>query len=145
MLGMIPFLFKYDYDGPIYTTEPTLHTATMLQLDYVNICEKEGKISPYSKKNVKDAVLHTYCLDWGKVTDISPDIKLTLHNSGHSLGSSLVHLHFGNGDHNLVYTGDYKFQRTRLLESASCKFPRLETLITESTYGGVQDIMASRT
>jgi predicted metal-dependent RNase len=78
------------------------------------------------------------------VTDIAPDIKLTLHNAGHILGSSLCHLHFGNGDHNLVYTGDYKFQRTKLLEPALCKFPRLETLITEATYGGVQDIIPSR-
>lgn len=142
--GLIPFLFKYDYDGPIYMTEPTMHLSTMLQLDYLNIAEREGRIAPYGKKDVKNAVLHTYCLEWGKVTDISPDIKLTLHNAGHCLGSSLAHLHFGNGDHNLVYTGDYKFQRTRLLESASCKFPRLETLITESTYGGVQDIVESR-
>ena len=142
--GLIPFLFKYGYDGPIYTSEPTLHLSTMLQLDYINICKREGRPAPYSKKDIKSTVLHTYPLAWGKVTDIAPDIKLTLHNAGHILGSSLIHLHFGNGDHNLVFTGDYKFQRTRLLEAASCKFPRLETLITESTYGGVQDIVPSR-
>ncbi len=142
--GLIPFLFKYGYDGPVYMTEPTLHLSTMLQLDYIGICKREGKPAPYSKKDIKKAILHTYPLSWGKVTDISPDMKLTLHNAGHILGSSLIHLHFGNGDHNLVFTGDYKFQRTRLLEAASCKFPRLETLITESTYGGVQDIVPSR-
>jgi len=142
--GLIPYLFKYGYDGPIYMTEPTLHLSTMLQLDFVNICSREGRPAPYSKKDIKSAVLHTYPLEWGKVTDISPDVKLTLHNAGHILGSSLIHLHFGTGDYNLVFTGDYKFQRTRLLEAAACKFPRLETLITESTYGGVQDIMPSR-
>ncbi|MHA1584187.1 MAG: beta-CASP ribonuclease aCPSF1 [Promethearchaeota archaeon] len=142
--GLLPYLFKYGYEGPIYTTEPTLHLFTMLQLDYLNICKREGRPAPYSKKDIKNTVLHTYPLEWGKVTDITPDIKLTLHNAGHILGSSLIHLHFGNGDHNLVFTGDYKFQRTRLLESASCKFPRLETLITESTYGGIQDITPSR-
>ncbi len=142
--GLVPFLYKYGYDGPIYTTEPTMHLSTMLQLDYVNICSREGRPAPYSKNDIKKAILHTYTLEWGKVTDITPDIKLTLHNAGHILGSSLIHLHFGNGDHNLVFTGDYKFQRTRLLEAASCKFPRLETLITESTYGGVQDVVPSR-
>lgn len=142
--GLIPFLFKYGYDGPVYTTEPTMHLSTMLQLDYVNICAREGRPAPYSKNDIKKTILHTYTLEWGKVTDITPDIKLTLHNAGHILGSSLIHLHFGNGEHNLVFTGDYKFQRTRLLEAASCKFPRLETLITESTYGGVQDVMPSR-
>ena len=142
--GAVPYLYKYGFDGPVYTTEPSMHLSTMMQLDYINVCEREGKIPPYSKKDIKTTVLHTYCLDWGKVTDISPDIKLTLHNAGHVLGSSLAHLHFGNGDHNLVYTGDYKFQRTRLLEAAACKFPRLETLITEATYGGIQDIIPSR-
>ncbi|MHA1746658.1 MAG: beta-CASP ribonuclease aCPSF1 [Promethearchaeota archaeon] len=142
--GLVPFLFKYGYDGPVYMTEPTLHLSTMLQLDYLNICGREGRPAPYSKRDIKSAVLHAYPLEWGKVTDISPDVKLTLHNAGHILGSSLIHLHFGTGDYNLVFTGDYKFQRTRLLEAAACKFPRLETLITESTYGGVQDIMPSR-
>lgn len=142
--GLVPFLYKYGYEGPVYTTEPTLHLATMLQLDYVNICSREGRPAPYSKNDIKKVILHSYPLEWGKVTDITPDIKLTLHNAGHILGSSLIHLHFGNGDHNLVFTGDYKFQRTRLLEAASAKFPRLETLITESTYGGVQDVMPSR-
>ncbi|MHA1512358.1 MAG: MBL fold metallo-hydrolase, partial [Promethearchaeota archaeon] len=142
--GLVPFLYKYGYDGPLYCTEPTMHLSTMLQLDYCNICEREGKPAPYSKKDIKNAVLHAFCLEWGKVTDITPDIKLTLHNAGHILGSSLIHLHFGNGDHNLVFTGDYKFQRTRLFEAASCKFPRLETLITESTYGGIQDVVVGR-
>ncbi len=142
--GLVPFLFKYGYEGPIYCTAPTRNLMTMLQLDYVSLSRREGRMPVYSKSDIKAEVLHTLPLSWGKVTDIAPDIKLTLHNAGHILGSSLCHLHFGNGDHNLVYTGDYKFQRTKLLEPALCKFPRLETLITEATYGGVQDIIPSR-
>ncbi len=142
--GMIPYLFKYDYDGPIYSTLPTRNLSTMLQLDYIQIAEKEGKVCPYKKGDVKDAVLHTIPLQYGEVTDIAPDIKLTLHNSGHILGSALVHLHYGEGAHNLVVTGDFKFQKTRLLESASVNFPRLETLVTEATYGGKKDEIPSR-
>ncbi|MCP4764295.1 MAG: beta-CASP ribonuclease aCPSF1, partial [archaeon] len=142
--GLIPYLYKYGYNGPVYCTAPTRNLMTMLQLDYLNLTKREGRVAPYGKGDVKQEVLHTIPLSWGKVTDIAPDIKLTLHNAGHILGSSLVHLHFGNGDHNLVYTGDYKFQKTRLLEPSLSKFPRLETLITESTYGGVQDIIPSR-
>ncbi|MBN2157638.1 MAG: beta-CASP ribonuclease aCPSF1 [Candidatus Lokiarchaeota archaeon] len=142
--GLVPFLYKYGYEGPVYCTAPTRNLMTMLQLDYVALTQREGRVACYSKSDIKAEVLHTIPLSWGKVTDIAPDIKLTLHNAGHILGSSLCHLHFGNGDHNLVYTGDYKFQRTRLLEPALCRFPRLETLITEATYGGVQDIIPSR-
>ena len=142
--GMVPYLYKYGYRGPIYCTLPTRNLATMLQLDFVQICEKEGIPPPYSKRDVKSAVLHTIPLSWGKVTDIAPDIKLTLHNSGHILGSSLVHLHFGKGGYNFVYTGDMKYQKTRLLEKAAVKFPRVESLLIESTYGGPQDRIPSR-
>ncbi len=142
--GLVPFLYKYGYRGPVYCTLPTRNLATMLQLDFIQICEKEGIPAPYSKRDVKSAVLHTIPLSWGKVTDIAPDMKLTLHNSGHILGSSMVHLHFGKGDYNFVYTGDFKFQKTRLLEKAAVKFPRVESLLIESTYGGPQDRIPSR-
>ena len=142
--GMVPFLYKYGYRGPVYCTLPTRNLATMLQLDFVQICEKEGISPPYSKRDVKNTVLHTIPLSWGKVTDIAPDIKLTLHNSGHILGSSLVHLHFGKGGYNFVYTGDMKYQKTRLLEKAAIKFPRVESLLIEATYGGPQDRIPSR-
>lgn len=142
--GMVPFLFKYGYRGPVYCTLPTRNISTMLQLDFVQICEKEGMVPPYSKRDVKTTVLHTIPLSWGKVTDIAPDIKLTLHNSGHILGSSMAHLHFGKGGFNFVYTGDFKYQKTRLLEKANVKFPRVEGLLIESTYGGPQDRIPSR-
>jgi len=142
--GLVPFLYKYGYRGPVYSTLPTRNLSTMLQLDFIQICEKEGTPSPYSKRDVKSTVLHTIPLSWGKVTDIAPDIKLTLHNSGHILGSSMIHLHFGKGDYNFVYTGDFKFQKTRLLEKAAVKFPRVESLLIESTYGGPQDRIPSR-
>jgi KH/beta-lactamase-domain protein len=142
--GLVPFLYKYEYNGPTYCTLPTKHLMTMLQLDYVNLTEKDGRVPPYSRRDVKNTVLHTYPISYGKVIDIAPDIKLTLHNSGHIIGSAMAHLHFGSGEHNLVYTGDYKFQKSRLLDVANAKFPRLETLITESTYGGSQDNIPSR-
>jgi KH/beta-lactamase-domain protein len=142
--GLVPFLYKYGYRGPVYSTLPTRNLSTMLQLDFIQICEKEGTPPPYSKRDVKQTVLHTIPLAWGKVTDIAPDIKLTLHNSGHILGSSMIHLHFGKGGYNFVYTGDFKFQKTRLLEKANVKFPRVESLLIESTYGGPQDRIPSR-
>ena len=142
--GLVPFLYKYGYKGPVYCTLPTRNISTMLQLDFVQICEKEGRATPYSKSDVKSTVLHTIPLNWGKVTDIAPDIKLTLHNSGHILGSSMIHLHFGKGGYNFVYTGDFKYQKTRLLEKAAVKFPRVESLLIEATYGGPQDRIPSR-
>lgn len=142
--GLVPFLYKYGYDGPVYCSAPTSNLMTLLQLDYLDVASKQGIIAPYDQKDVRECVLHTIPLRYGVVTDIAPDIRLTLHNAGHILGSSIIHLHIGEGLHNIVYTGDYKYARTMLLEAAETEFPRVETVITESTYGGVDDVMPSR-
>ncbi len=142
--GFLPFLYKYGYDGPVYCSAPTSSLMTLLQLDYLDVLNKQGLMPPYDQKDVRDTVLHTIPLRFGAVTDIAPDIRLTLHNSGHILGSSMVHLHIGEGLHNLVYTGDYKYGQTMLLEPAASMFPRAETIITESTYGSPRDVTPSR-
>ena len=142
--GFLPFLFKYGYDGPVYCSAPTSSLMTLLQLDYLDVMSKQGVIPPYDQKDVRETVLHTIPLRYGAVTDIAPDVRLTLHNAGHILGSSIIHLHIGEGVHNIVYTGDYKYGRTMLLEPAATRFPRVETIITESTYGAAEDVMPSR-
>jgi KH/beta-lactamase-domain protein len=142
--GFIPFLYKYGYDGPVYCSEPTAVLMTLLQLDYLDIFGKEGGHPPYDQKDVREVVMHTIPVKYGVVTDVAPDIKLTLHNAGHIIGSSIVHLHIGEGLHNVVYSGDFKYGRTMLLEPATTSFPRAETLIMESTYGGPDDIMSDR-
>lgn len=142
--GLAPFLYKYGYDGPVYCSAPTSNLMTLLQLDYLDVAGKQGITSHYDQKDVRECVLHTIPLRHGVVTDIAPDVRLTLHNAGHILGSSVTHLHVGEGLHNIVYTGDYKYARTMLLEAATAEFPRVETLITESTYGSPNDFMPSR-
>jgi KH/beta-lactamase-domain protein len=142
--GILPFLYKYGYDGPIYCSEPTQVLMTLHQLDYLDVHSREGEHSPFDQKDVREVVTHTIPLRYNVVTDVAPDIKLTLHNAGHILGSSMVHLHIGEGLHNIVYSADFKFGRTMMLDPALAQFPRAETLIIESTYGGLDDIMPDR-
>jgi len=138
--GFLPSLFKYGYRGPVYCSEPTLPLMNLLQREYIR--NTDTKL--YSDKDVDDVIMHTIPLSFGTVTDISPDVKLMLSNSGHILGSASIHLHIGNGDHNVVYTGDIKFGKTSSLENASWNFPRVESIIIESTYGGKEDVFPQR-
>ena len=142
--GFLPAMYKYGYDGPVYCTEPTLPLMTMLQNDFVKIAQIEGGRLIYDQKDIRNVIQHAITLPYGMVTDISPDIKLVFNNAGHILGSATVHLHIGEGAHNIVYTGDYKYARTALFDTATWNYPRVETLITESTYGAKEDIMPVR-
>ena len=142
--GLIPYLFKYGYRGPVYCTAPTRDVMSLLQLDMIKIQRNEGQEPIFTSEEVKQTVLHTITLDFDEVTDVTPDIRLTLYNSGHILGSSLIHLNIGNGLHNLVFTGDLKYGKTNVLEAANTQFPRVETLVVESTYGGRDNVMAEQ-
>jgi hypothetical protein len=142
--GFLPVLLKYGYKGPIYCTEPTLPMMNLIQLDSIKVTAAQGKMPIYSERDVFQVMRQTITLPYGVVTDISPDIKLVLSNAGHILGSATCHFHVGNGDHNFVYTGDIKYGKSMLLESAYTNYPRAETLLIESTYGAKEDIQPSR-
>ncbi|MCQ8893762.1 MAG: beta-CASP ribonuclease aCPSF1 [Methanolinea sp.] len=142
--ALVPLLFKYGYDGPVYSTPPTRDLSAMLQLDYLDVVSKEDRKIPYSSNEVKNYIRHSITLNYGSVTDIAPDIKLTFHNAGHILGSAIAHFHVGDGLYNIAFTGDFNFSKSRLFNSATCNFPRLEALIMESTYGGSGDVQPTR-
>ncbi|MGI0055656.1 MAG: beta-CASP ribonuclease aCPSF1 [Thermoplasmata archaeon] len=142
--GLVPVLLKYGFKGPIYCTAPTRDMMTLMLLDAIKVVNAEARKGLYDSSHVREMVARTIPLRWGETTDIAPDVRLTLHNAGHILGSSICHFHLGDGDHNLAYTGDMKFERTWLFNPATNRFPRLETLVIESTYGGYRDLQPSR-
>nr|WP_319540536.1 beta-CASP ribonuclease aCPSF1 [uncultured Methanospirillum sp.] len=140
----IPLLYKYGYTGPVYSTPPTRDLAAMLQLDYLEVMNKEGNTIPYSSNEVKEYIKHSIVINYGCVTDIAPDIKLTFHNAGHILGSAIAHFHIGDGLYNVAFTGDLHYGKSRLFNAATNHFPRLEALLMESTYGGAGDMQPPR-
>jgi len=143
-VGGLPFLFKYGYRGPVYMTEPTVYLMFLLLNDLYDVLQKNGVTPFFELKDLRTILQHTIPVKFGVVVDVAPDIKLTFRNAGHILGSAIIHLHIGEGLHNIVFTGDLKYDRSILLEHASTMFPRVETLITECTYGGINDVMPPR-
>ncbi len=113
---------------------------TLLQMDSIKIANNNGTYLPFEARDVNEVIKRCITLPYGKPTDISPDITVTLNNAGHIMGSATVHLNV-SGAHNILYSGDYKYARTQLLDNALSIYPRVETLITESTYGNSTDVM----
>ncbi len=130
-VSLLPFLFKMGYEGPVYMTAPTRDISALSLLDFVNLTN--GAL--YGEKEIRKMLKHVIPLSYEEVTDITPDLRLTFYNAGHILGSALVHLNIGNGLFNLLYTGDFKYADTNLLNKAHTNFQRVEAVMVESTYG----------
>jgi uncharacterized protein len=142
--GLLPYLYKMGYKGPVYMTAPTRDISALLALDFIGVAYKQAEKPLFSSVDIKEMVKHSISLNYNEVTDITPDIRITLYNAGHVLGSSQIHMNIGNGLHNFVYTGDMKYGKTRLLDPAVNKYPRLESIQVESTYGAKDDILPPR-
>ncbi len=142
--ALIPYLYKMGYKGPVYMTAPTRDISALLALDFIGVAFKQASAPLYRAEDIKEMVRHSIVLDYGEVTDITPDIRITFYNAGHVLGSAQTHINIGNGLHNFVYTSDMNYGKTRLLNPAVNHFPRIETLAIESTYGGKQDVLPPR-
>jgi len=142
--GLIPYLYRMGFDGPVYCTEPTRDLMTLLHFDYIDVSVANDKDVPFAEADVKNALLHNIPREYREVTDIAPDMRLTLHNAAHILGSASVHLNIKEGAHNLVYSGDIKYGSTRLFDNLDINYPRIETLICESTYGAKDAIQLPR-
>ena len=143
-VGLLPYIYKMGYRGPVYMTAPSRDIAALLSLDFIGVAYKQASKPLFDSTDIKEMVKHSICLNYNEVTDITPDIRLTFYNSGHVLGGAVSHLNIGNGLHNLVYTGDFKYAHSRLLDPAIASFPRVETVITESTYGSKNDSFPPR-
>ena len=142
--GLVPLLYKYGFDGPVYCTPPTRDLSTLLQMDYLKVAAADAKKIPYSAEHIRDLIKHCIAMEYGDTTDITPDVRLTFHNAGHILGSAIAHFHIGEGLYNIAFSGDIKYERTWLFNPAVNRFPRLESIFNESTYGGREDFQPSR-
>ncbi len=134
--GLIPYLYKMGYKGPVYMTAPTRDISALMALDFIGVAYKQATAPLFKSTDIRNMVKHSIALNYQEVTDITPDIRITLYNAGHTLGSAMIHFNIGNGLHNYLYSGDIKFGKSRSLEAAATYFPRLETLQLEATYGG---------
>jgi len=143
-VGFLPYLYELGLDAPIYMTEPTLDIYTLLITDFIEVMQKNAVNPLFTAKGLRESLKRVITLEYNEVTDITNDVKLTLQNAGHIIGSALVHLHIGEGLHNIVYALDQKFDKSTLLDPAFKDFKRVETLIIESTYGSREDVFPKR-
>lgn len=150
--GALPQLAKQGFRGEIYSTFSTRDLATYMLMDSAFIQEREAEyintkkhkkgdpqVEPdYTAEDAKAALNLFIGLPYQKTTEIFPGIKLTFFNSGHILGSALIHLEIDDQEDGkkkiLVFTGDLGRKNLPILKDPY-QIEKADYLIIESTYG----------
>ncbi|MFH0983104.1 MAG: MBL fold metallo-hydrolase [Planctomycetota bacterium] len=109
--GKLPRLVQAGFSGPIYATPATCDLARILLADSAHIQEEDAAywnkkrvrrgdapIQPlYTQEDVDNTVRLLQPKRLGETFDVAPDMRVTLHEAGHMLGSAGVLLEIANG------------------------------------------------
>lgn len=131
--GYLPHIYSVGYRNKTYVTKPTGELANVLINDYMHISNPQNVTKEGLQQLNKNYSVHEYYREF-KIKDLT----ITFIPAGHILGSALIKV--SDGKRTLIYTGDINLSKTRLLDGADLRGIKAEVLITESTYGGPDDI-----
>ncbi len=135
-VGYLPHIFSKKWNGHAYMTKPTFELANVLVKDYIHISNPKEVTNEGLNKMQK----YTKFLEFNEETQVK-GLKIRLFKAGHILGSAMIHL--DNGRETVLYTGDINLRSTKILDGVNTEHLQAQTLITESTYGGNEDIFPS--
>jgi metallo-beta-lactamase family protein len=140
--GALPALVKGGFSGPVYATAATADLAELMLLDSAAIQERDvefvnkqqGKqLQPlYGTEDARAAARLFRPAPYGRAVEPVPGVRLSFHDAGHMLGSSLVRVE--SDGKVLVFSGDLGRAALPILRSPEL-LSGAHTLILESTYG----------
>ena len=61
-VGLLPYIYKMGYKGPVYMTSPTVDLAALLCLDFIGVAYKQAATPLYTSTDIKAMVKHTVVL-----------------------------------------------------------------------------------
>lgn len=142
--GLIPFLVRSGFSGPIFATPPTLALARLLLEDSAGIQLSQSRSNGnsdvteplYTIGDVEASLALFKTVPYNKRFSIDENIELLFTDAGHILGSAVVNLTITEGSHTtqVAFTGDVGRFNNRILNPPQ-EFPQADVIICESTYG----------
>ena len=149
--GNTPSLVKRGFAGNVYCTPGTRDLCSVMLRDAAMIQEQDARyinkrnqrdgiderVEPiYTVDDAQEAIEHMISVPLHRSMKIGPGVTMTLHNSGHVLGSALVQLDLEEEGRQLrlLFTGDLGRAELPLLQSPEI-VAGVDFLMCESTYG----------
>lgn len=144
--GALPSLVKHGFVGPVYATPATADLAKIMLADSAFIQEKDAemvlkyegrRIEPiYTSRDVVETQRRFKPVEYWRSIEIALGVRLTFHEAGHMLGSSVVRLELSSTGkkRSLLFSGDYGRAAAPILRSPEV-LEDADAIIVESTYG----------
>ena len=134
--GLLPYLVKQGYSGPIYCTLPTRELCELILADSAHIQQSSSDAPLYGEADVAPCLEQFVTVPYGESYRISEEIELLFTDAGHVLGSAVVNLTLQEGGktRTLCFSGDVGRFSNRILKAPQ-EFPQAEVILCESTYG----------
>ena len=148
--GRIPKLYKAGFKGPIYATKATVDLCSIMLADSGHIQEKE--IEWVNKKRIRagkkptdpiytaqdgiDSLKIFKGINYDEEIVIDENIKFTLYDAGHMLGSSIVVIDITEDGktEKLVFSGDLGNLNMPIIKDPTF-INHADYLVMETTYG----------
>lgn len=136
-VGRLPKLAREGFRGKIFSTAPTKELAGLVMEDNEKLMREEAARNNheplYSKDDIAMVMELFETITYRQTIEISPNIKLTLKNAGHILGSAVAQIEAEGKK--LVYSSDLGNTPSLLLDPPET-FENADYIVCESTYGG---------
>lgn len=134
-IGRIPKLIADGFKGEIYSTPPTRDLSVPMLQDTIFIINRYSKkdlSGIFNEKNLDIAMSRWKTLDYKEVLNVTKDLKVSLWNAGHILGSSMTLFEYF--DKRIMFTGDLGNSPSPILPDND-ELDNVDYLIMESVYG----------
>lgn len=136
-VGRLPLLVKNGFEGSFYATPPTIELIELILEDALHIMifnhTHSGAEVLYDSTDIARVMSQFKPVEYGKKTQLAPDIFFTLHDAGHIFGSAFVEIE-AEGKR-IVFSGDVGNVSVPILRDTEDLPKDVDALICESTYG----------
>ena len=148
--GLIPYIYKLGFRGNVICTHATRDLCSIMLADSGHIQEQDmvthnkkrarkglPPLEPIYTKDDAIACMDTFIsIPYKKIYPLDENIRVTLTNTGHLLGSGVINLEIKEKGKlaRISFTGDIGRPQNRILQPPQV-FPQADILIAESTYG----------
>lgn len=148
--GLLPLLYKHGFSGQIYATNATTQLCNIMLLDSAHIQEFEAEwknrkarragreevVPMYTTEDAQGVLTHFIPCDYGKVIDVSENLKVCFRDAGHLLGSSFIEMWITEDgvEKKIIFSGDLGNGNRALIKDPEVPL-EADYLLIESTYG----------